>query len=833
MGQSQIQSEQLTLFKRLFFGNPSAVPERFIKIKSNGQDRTIPDYKLKQYPQAQILDSVYYPLRTCKCQPPCGTNLAACPTRMDVPWNDELLSLHLSGRRFFGIYPLDEQNRTVFCSADFDGHRAVQTPEKDLERFLPICEGYGIPVFIERSQSGTGYHPWIFFDSSVTAWKARCVELFLLHQAQVIREEHEEEASFDRIFPNQDERPGGGYGNLIALPLHGERLQYGNTAFLDPQTFQPYPDQWALLEQIFSSGRISEAKLDELIEENDLGKAPAVQRPGTSKEIPEQIPQGKRHSTLVSLAGSFRRPGMTPQEIYDALHSVNVRRCSPPLTDVEVRAIADSMAQYTPAGLPKGQNSESGVKRTPQAQILVDLAAPAELFHTPEGDCFATIPVARHVETWPLRAKGFRHWLVHRFYSDQGRPPGMQALSDALRVLEAQAQFDGKQQNTFVRIGRKGEAIYLDLANEAWEVVEITKDGWRVLGVSPVKFRRARGILSLDIPKKGGNLGIMRRFVNSPEEGNWKLLVGWLLGAFRPAGPYPLLLVQGEQGSAKSTATKMLRFVIDPSTALLRTAPREDRDLLIAATNSWILAFDNLSTLSPWISDALCRLSTGGGFATRELYTDADEVLFNATRPVILNGIDELATRQDLADRALVVTLPQIQEEERREEETLWREFEEARPLILGALLDAVSAALRNIDKIKLPRLPRMADFALWVTAAEEALGWEKGSFLETYMGNRKETFERTIDSDAVSAAVNELLGRQSSWEGTAKELFTVLEEFVPERTKQSGAWPKTPRGLADRLRRAAPAFRMQGIQIEFYREAHTRKRIIRVRTGR
>ena len=162
----------------------------------------------------------------------------------------------------------------------------------------------------------------------------------------------------------------------------------------------------------------------------------------------------------------------------------------------------------------------------------------------------------------------------------------------------------------------------------------------------------------------------------------------------------------------------------------MRTTPRNERDLVIAATNSWCVAFDNISTLQPWFSDASCRLSTGGGFSARELYTDTEEVLFDATRPQLFNGITEVATRPDLLDRALVVTLPPIPEERRRPEAELWREFEEARPRILAALFDAVSGALGAVEDVRLEGNLRMADFAVWSTAAEGALGWEPGAFM-------------------------------------------------------------------------------------------------------
>src|SRR4029450_12571173 len=181
----------------------------------------------------------------------------------------------------------------------------------------------------------------------------------------------------------------------------------------------------------------------------------------------------------------------------------------------------------------------------------------------------------------------------------------------------------------------------------------------------------------------------------------------------------------------------VVRSLVDPNTAALRTTPRDERDLVIAATNGWIIALDNLSHLPVWLSDALCRLATGSGFATRELYTDADETIFAAQRSIILNGIQEVATRGDLLDRAITLYLPVIPEEERKDEKVFWEEFEQARPQIFGALLDIVSTTLQRLPTTTLSRKPRMADFALWACAAAEACGWTPQDFLDAYQGVR------------------------------------------------------------------------------------------------
>jgi hypothetical protein len=297
------------------------------------------------------------------------------------------------------------------------------------------------------------------------------------------------------------------------------------------------------------------------------------------------------------------------------------------------------------------------------------------------------------------------------------------------------------------------------------------------------------------------------------------LLVSWLLAALRPHGPYPVLILHGEQGSAKTTTAKCLRSLVDPSMAPVRSQPREPRDLMIAATNGWVCAFDNLSSLLGWFSDGLCRLSTGGGFSTRSLYTDDEEVIFEAKRPVILNGIEELATRSDLLDRALVVELPRIKDEQRQPENNLCAAFEHARPRLLGALLNAVSGALERVESTKLEKLPRMADFAIWVTAAEAAIGLVPGAFLRIYEENRRSVNDLTLE-EPVADALRKL---DLPWKGTAAELLTALEPLAGERTCALKVWPVSPRGLSNELRRLAPNLRRSGIEVGFARVAGRR----------
>ena len=415
-----------------------------------------------------------------------------------------------------------------------------------------------------------------------------------------------------------------------------------------------------------------------------------------------------------------------------------------------------------------------------QAQILIGLCKEVELFATPQKDAYARVPVRHHRETLALRSRNFSRWLTREFHKVFDKPPATKALQDAIGLLEARALFDSLEAPVRVRLAEHDGRIYVDLCNEGWEAVGISADGWLVVSDPPVRFRRSKGMLPLARPEAGGSITLLRRFINIGDDDNWILCLAWLAAALRPTGPYPILILQGEQGSAKSTMERILRRLTDPSVAPVRTPPRSDRDLLIAAVNSWVIAYDNLSGIPSWLSDALCRIATGGGFSTRELYTDSDEVFFDAVRPVILNGIDHLAERADLAERALILNLPHIGNEARRDERQLWADFERELPSILGALFTAVSCALARLPEVKLDSMPRMADFALWAVAAAPALGFTPEAFLAAYGGNRAEAVQETLAGDVVATAITALMESASTdeagaWQGTCKELLTTV----------------------------------------------------------
>lgn len=487
-----------------------------------------------------------------------------------------------------------------------------------------------------------------------------------------------------------------------------------------------------------------------------------------------------------------------------------------------IRAEIDAAPVYEPAqseepeALPDNVAEGQGAAR----DILVDLAVKIDLWHDPDRNTFATIPVSGHNENWQIKSKTFRHWLTGHYYALTKKAPPAQALTDAMATIEARAVFEGSCHETALRIGQLDGVIYLDLGDTSWQAVKITANDWHIIDEPPVKFIRSSGMRSLPIPSKDGGIEVLRKFLNLASEYDFVLYVSFLMASLQPAGPYPILVLNGQQGSAKSTTARVTRQLVDPYTPEIRSVPREERDLVAAARHNWLLPFDNLSGVPGWLSDSLCRLATGGGLGGRRLYTDFEEAAFEAQRPILINGIPDLATRGDLADRAIVLTLPVISEAARKDEARFWAEFNAARPQILGALLDGISCAIKRRNDIQFAQLPRMADFAIWATAAEPAFGWTEGTFIAAYEANRLLAAEIAVEADSVAVVITEIISqREKTFNGTASELLTLLNGYVSDDIRRHRNWPKDAARLGTHLRKVAPSLRLVGVDVHVSRK--------------
>ena len=491
----------------------------------------------------------------------------------------------------------------------------------------------------------------------------------------------------------------------------------------------------------------------------------------------------------------------------------------------------DALVEQGPREVAAGEPEERG--RRGDAAVLIGMGSTdVDLFHAPGGKPYATITVNGHRETHAVRSKCFASWLKGAFYAAHDRLPGSDTFGSALDVLELLAG-QGPEHAVHVRTAEvpmpedpDNPTYFLNLADADWRAIQISRQGWTVAENVQPRFRRPGGMLALPVPVRGGSLADLWRFVNVAKEDR-VLYLAYLLAALRPTGPYPILILAGEQGSAKTATSEVTRRLIDPHVTLLQPPPREDRELIIAASSSGVLAYDNVSHMQDWLSDALCRISTGSGFSCRQLYSDDEQVHMVACRPILINGIEDVVSRGDLLQRALILDLPVISEHRRLIDTDLRREFALAQPRIFGALLDAMVNTLAALPGTRLGRLPRMADFARWGEASSRAQGRREGEFLAAYARNQSRAMEITLDSSPVALAALAMMAEREVWEGTAQGLLTALEDRVPTSTR-TRHWPASPRGMGGALRRAAPAMRGLGVLVEFGRASDKdRARII------
>jgi len=361
-----------------------------------------------------------------------------------------------------------------------------------------------------------------------------------------------------------------------------------------------------------------------------------------------------------------------------------------------------------------------------------------------------------------------------------------------------------------LRMGHAKEAVFLDLGHEDGSIIVVDAAGWRVTQTAPVHFVRSSGMRALPLPMPGGDIRDLLRHINLQGK-DLPLVAGWLLALFMPPAPYPLLILNGEQGSAKTTTARLLRSLVDPHETDLRPPFKSEDQLRAMMGQSLIIAFDNLSGITPAQSDILCRLSTGTVIGSRKLYTDGDEYTVRAMKPVLINGISDLVARADLASRAIVLHLPRIPDGQRRTIEDITKCFEAAHPMLLGVLLDGVSMALRELRHLGPLQLPRMADFALWCTAAETALGWQRGAILQAFNENQREAEREILDNDPIAPAIHDLLTKEGNFQGTQADLHRKLDQLIVSCPVKVGA-------LSKHLRRIAPNLRGAGIDIEWKR---------------
>jgi hypothetical protein len=465
----------------------------------------------------------------------------------------------------------------------------------------------------------------------------------------------------------------------------------------------------------------------------------------------------------------------------------------------------------------------------------------SELFLDQFGTPYAAVKIGEHIETLRLKDSRFKNWLCRTYYISEDRILTAENVANVMNILKAKAEFEGVTRTLNLRVASVKEECetryYYDLTNRDWQVVKITEDDWSI-EYAPIVFKRYRHQQPQVYPTREYPPDIFDKFMdllNVKGEDDKLLLECYIVSLFYPDIPKPILMLHGEQGSAKSTLQALIRMLVDPSSIHTLTFPRDINELTQKLSHHYVSYFDNVSTISDWISDELCRGVTGAGFSKRELFTDDDDIIYNFKRCIGFNGINLGGTKQDLLDRGIIIELERIREGNRREEEEIWTEFEIIRPQLLGYISDILVKVLqvKRDGGIKLEKLPRMADFAKNAEIISRCMGHENNAFIETFNRNIRLQVEEAISANLVGNAIvkfmdgledksrsgcNTTTDRCSLlWMGTATSLLTELEGVavgLKINTNQK-SWPKGPNALSRRINEAKTNLREIGIIID------------------
>ncbi|MGV8122276.1 MAG: hypothetical protein AB2L14_21150 [Candidatus Xenobiia bacterium LiM19] len=453
-----------------------------------------------------------------------------------------------------------------------------------------------------------------------------------------------------------------------------------------------------------------------------------------------------------------------------------------------------------------------------QATVLYNAAMMEchEYFCDTQGNAYYETIENGIKRTYQVNNTEFRDYL-RRLYADiKGTLPKNDTIKNVSDQIAAVIRGQNNVKEVFIRIALDNSTgdLYLDLANEKREVVKITRDGWEVTTLCPVVFRRGTGQQPLPYPVKGGTIDLLRPFLNFNDD-DFILVCAFIIGVFQYGKPFILLIINGEQGSGKSTTGRVIKSLIDPCQGLDRALPREEKNIYIAAKSNWVFNYDNASNIQDWLSDALCRVATGGGWGERKKYTDDEEVVYEVKRPVILNGIYDMVERADMMDRAIVIRSLKILDGKRLTETEYYQRFRDLHPLILGAFLDAVVNCLRNQSSVNLPQKTRMADFVQWVSAAAPAI--EVNRFLSVYLQNREGAREALLQGDLITDGFIRHMEGKLEWKGTANELLEAIKVAMRLAGIDPPSRPRDGRALTRHLKNIAPNIRkVYCIDIQF-----------------
>ena len=463
----------------------------------------------------------------------------------------------------------------------------------------------------------------------------------------------------------------------------------------------------------------------------------------------------------------------------------------------------------------KSRNKNLKEEKKSQADIMIEMAMNEEdeFFHDELNEKYVAIKRGGNPLVLKINGQDYKSFLVKRFFKETKKAPSKDSINQAVSVLEALAQYDGEEINVAKRCTERDGAIYYDLGDKEWSFIKITKEGWKIDNSGQILFTRRKTMKPQVLPEEYDDISIINKHYRFKTDEDKILHTVSTVTKFLSIGN-PIIVYHGEKGASKTTTMRMDRSIVDPSARDVISMPKSATDLSLVLHNNYLPCFDNIDSISAEKSDILCTAATGGGFSRRKLYTDDEENIYEYKVPVILNGINVVATRPDLLDRSLLLGLERISEDERKEESEVWEEFNRDKPKMLGAIFNTISKALTIYPNVKLKKLGRMADFTRWGYAIAEACGIGGEKFLKAYLNNQYKANDEAVSSNPIATAIIRLMEKTQHFEGSASRLLEVLNSIAEDEKIdiQSKLWAKEPNVLSRRLNELKSNLLMEGI---------------------
>ncbi len=695
---------------------------------------------------------------------------------------------------------------------DLDG----QTAHEDIKKLTALLINYGCPTqSIYPFFSGNkGFHVEVPFEP-LGIEPDKILNKIFGNIAKKIKDENKllslDTAIYDNVrlwrLPNSINSKSGLY--KIPLSLNEINLPLDEIKKLakSPRTNFSYPDvlPWESFNELFKKAKNQKRTLNVKVTDG----------------VFTPVGEGERNITTFKRAIRLKAEGKSLQEAITICKGI---ADTPPLPENEIIKTVSSAYQdkYT-VDPPEAEESKEPLI----IQLLEELTnSEIVFFHDEYKDGYAAI-TGDGKEILRLKSKAFKQWLSHFTWTTFGKIASSDIIASVVQTLEGRAVFDGELYPLSIRLAEFDGSIWYDLGEQ--RAIQITPEHWTLSESPPILFRRLYHQQQQVISVAGGNIANLCKFVNLRSEEEKLLFQVYTIASFIPGFPHPLLVLHGAQGSGKTTPLRMLKILIDPSVLKTLSTPDSNKEFVQLASHHLLLTIDNLSAIPDWLSDALARAVTGDGFSKRELYSDDDDVIYSFQRVIALNGINLVVQKADLLDRSILLGLERIPKNKRKEEKELWREFEEQRPLLLGAIFDAVVKALRIYPTIHLTNLPRMADFTHWGCAIAKAIGYTEEDFITAYNNNINRQNEEAIAASPVGIALMAFMEDKISWEGTPTELLLILDSKA-ESLKinlRGKNWPKDAARLTKAIELVSSNLAEENITISRPAKARPRRIIL------